>query len=88
MVVATTALVVAAGTGGGFAASKIGTGDLKNGAVSTPKVKNNAITSAKVKNNNLTGVDIKNGSLRLADFNRRDRARLQGETGPQGPGGP
>ena len=88
MVVATTALVIAAGTGGGLAASKIGTGDLKNGAVSTPKVKKNAITGAKVRNNTLTGADIKNGSLRLADFNRRDRARLQGTTGPQGPGGP
>jgi len=49
MIVALLALVVAIG-GTAFAATKIGTGQLKNKAVSAKKLKKNAVKSSKIKN--------------------------------------
>jgi len=49
--------------GGARAASKIGTGELKNGAVTAKKLHRNSVTGAKVKNDELTGNDIDESTL-------------------------
>jgi hypothetical protein len=46
-----------------FAASKIGTSQIKANAVTTGKIKKEAITTAKIKNNAVTGAKIKLESL-------------------------
>jgi hypothetical protein len=71
-VISTIALFVAIG-GISWAAAKIGTSDIKNGAVTTKKlhnkavaskkIKSNAVNSAKVKNDSLTGNDIDESTL-------------------------
>lgn len=76
LVVSALALVLSLG-GVGYAATKIGTNGLKNGAVSTaklknravttPKIKNNALTTPKIKNNAVTGGKIKNDTVTGAD---------------------
>jgi hypothetical protein len=62
MIVAIIALVVSLG-GVTYAATQIGTKQLKNGAVTTKKLRTGAVTSAKTRNNNLTGRDIREASL-------------------------
>ncbi|GAA5147114.1 hypothetical protein GCM10023340_19020 [Nocardioides marinquilinus] len=61
-VTATLALAVALG-GTSYAATQVGTKQLRNGAVTTAKLANGAVTGAKVKNDSLTGADVKEGSL-------------------------
>jgi hypothetical protein len=61
-VTATLALAVALG-GTSYAATQIGTKQLRNGAVTTAKLAGNAVTGAKVRNDSLTGADVKEGSL-------------------------
>ena len=43
---------------------------------------------AKLKNNSVTSSTVKNGSLKLADFNKKEAAKLKGVVGPVGPAGP
>jgi hypothetical protein len=62
-----------------FAATKIGsnqlkansvlTGKIKKGAVTTSKIKNNAITTSKVANGAVTGAKVLDGSLTGSDIN-------------------
>ncbi len=63
LVVAVLALALSVG-GVSYAAGKINTRDIKNGAVTTPKIKNNAVKGKKVRNNSLTGADIKEATLK------------------------
>jgi hypothetical protein len=49
--------------GSAWAAQKIGTDQIKNGAVTAKKLHNNAVTKKKIKNNAVTGVKVKDESL-------------------------
>jgi hypothetical protein len=64
-IIAVIALLVAL-TGAGYAATQIGTAQLKNNAVTTAKLKNNAVTTAKLKNNAVTTAKLKNGAMTTA----------------------
>jgi hypothetical protein len=50
-------------TGSAFAASQIGTSDIKNGAVTAGKLHNDAVTTRKIKNGAVTGAKIDASSL-------------------------
>lgn len=50
-VVSTIALIFAIGLGGAYAASTVGTRQLRNGSVTTKKLKNDAVTTNKLANN-------------------------------------
>ena len=67
MIVALVALFVALG-GSSYAAIKIGSGDIKRGAVNSRAIANNSVRSSDVRNSNLTGRDVKNNSLTNADI--------------------
>ena len=77
-IVSTIALVAAVGGGTAYAATKIGTNQIRYHAVSGSKLASNAVTPSKIKNNAVTGTDIrkstitasdvKDGSLLAADF--------------------
>jgi hypothetical protein len=60
--IATMALLVAL-SGAGFAAAKIGTGQLRNGAVTTAKLKNNAVTAAKLRAGAVGAADLAGGAV-------------------------
>ena len=62
LVISLLALFVALGSGA-YAASKIGTSDLKKNAVTTPKIAKNAVKSNKVANGKLKGKDLADGTL-------------------------
>jgi hypothetical protein len=62
LVISILALFVALG-GSAYAASKIGTKDIKNNAITPAKIKKNAVTTAKLKDNAVTGSKINEGSL-------------------------
>jgi len=62
MLVALIALFVAIG-GISWAAAKITTSDIKNGAVTTKKLHNNAVSTKKIKNNAVTGAKAKESSF-------------------------
>jgi hypothetical protein len=62
LVISLLALFVALG-GSAYAASKVGTKDIKNKAITAAKIKKNAITTAKIKNEAVTGAKIKEASL-------------------------
>ncbi len=62
LVISILALFVALG-GSAYAASKVGTKDIKNKAITAAKIKKNAITTAKIKNEAVTGAKIKEASL-------------------------
>jgi hypothetical protein len=62
LLVAVIALFVSLG-GIGYAASKITTSDIKNGAVTTKKLHNKAVTTKKIKNNAVTGAKAKESSF-------------------------
>jgi hypothetical protein len=68
MIVALIALFVALG-GSSYAAIKIGSKNIKRGAVGTRAIANNSVSSADVRNGSLTGRDVKNNSLSNADIN-------------------
>lgn len=63
------ALFVALGGGAYAAAGKIGTPDIKNGAITKVKIKKEAVTSAKVKNEAVTNAKIKNDAVDGAKVN-------------------
>ena len=67
-VVSTIALVLAVGGGTAYAATKIGTKDIRYHAVTGSKVAVNAVTASKVKNSALSGADIRDNSIRGADI--------------------
>jgi hypothetical protein len=62
LVVSIIALLVALG-GSAYAASKIGTKQIKNNAVTTAKIKARAITTAKLRNGAVTGAKVKESTL-------------------------
>ena len=64
-IIATVALLVAT-SGAGYAATKVGTGQLKNGAVTTAKIKNNAVNSAKLRAGAVRGADLGTGAVGAA----------------------
>jgi hypothetical protein len=66
MIVACIALIVAVG-GSAYAATKIGTKQLKNGAVSTKKLKNNAVKEPKIGGGAVTSAKIKDGTIATID---------------------
>src|SRR5437763_15100003 len=69
LVVATVALVVAmAGTG--YAAFKVGTKNIKNGAVTTKKLHNGAVTTKKIQDGAVTGAKLDLGGASPAAFAR------------------
>jgi hypothetical protein len=61
-VIALAAMFVALG-GTAFAAARIGTSDIKNGAVTKSKIHNSAVNGRKVKKNSLSGKDIDEKTL-------------------------
>jgi hypothetical protein len=77
-VVSTIALGLAIGGGTAYAATRIGTSDIRYHAVTGSKIASNAVTTSKVKANALTGADLRdnsihsgdihNGTLQAADF--------------------
>jgi hypothetical protein len=77
-VMSTIALGLAIGGGTAYAATKIGTSNIRYHAVTGSKVATNAVTASKVKNsalsgsdlrnNSVTSDDIRNGTLQAADF--------------------
>ncbi len=66
-IIAVIALLVAL-SGAGYAATKIGTAQLKNNAVTTPKIKNAAVNTAKLKNNAVNSSKLAAGAVRAADL--------------------
>jgi len=62
LVISILALFVALG-GSAYAASKVGTKNIKNNAITAAKIKKNAITTVKIKNEAVTGAKIKEASL-------------------------
>lgn len=67
---AVAALVLAAG-GVGYAAGRIGTADIKDGAITAPKIRTNAVS----------GRHIRDGSLTVADVAAEERYRYVGAKG-------
>jgi hypothetical protein len=65
MVVATVALIVAL-TGSAYAASTIGSKQLKNNAVTGKKIKNGAVTGAKLANGSVSTRKLANGAVTTA----------------------
>jgi hypothetical protein len=66
-VVSTIALALAIGGGTAYAATKIGTSNIRYHAVTGSKVATNAVTASKVKNSALSGSDIRDNSITSAD---------------------
>lgn len=64
-IIAVIALMVAL-SGVGYAASTIGTAQLKNNAVTTAKIKNNAVTTAKIKNSAVTSAKLGSNAVTSA----------------------
>lgn len=72
-VTATLALFVAMATGGAYAASKIGTSDIKKRAVSSAKIKKRAIRGGvHVRNNSVTGKNIREQTVNALAFSAID----------------
>jgi hypothetical protein len=67
-VVSTIALGLAIGGGTAYAATKIGTSNIRYHAVTGSKVAVNAVTASKVKNSALSGSDIRDNSLTSAEI--------------------
>jgi hypothetical protein len=67
-VVSTIALALAIGGGTAYAATRIGTSNIRYHAVTGSKVATNAVTASKVKNSALSGYDIRDNSITSADI--------------------
>lgn len=97
MVVALIALAIAL-SGTAYAATTIGTKQIKDGAVTTPKLHDGAVTAAKLangavtaqrlRNDAVTAGKVKDGSLLAADFRPGELTKAPGPQGPAGPQGP
>lgn len=68
-VMSSIAVFLVLGGGAAFAASKIGSHQLKSNSVTTGKIKKEAVTTAKIKKDAVTGAKVKDGSLGGADIN-------------------
>ncbi len=55
-------------TGTAYAANKVGTKDIKKGAVKSKQIGDNQVRSNDVKDGNIRSIDIKDGDLTLADI--------------------
>jgi hypothetical protein len=66
-VMATVAMFIALGSGS-YAATKIRTADIKNGAVTAEKIKGSAVTSSKVRGNAVTSSKIAPASVQASDL--------------------
>ncbi len=73
--IALLALFVAVG-GTAYAATAIGTKQIKNNAVTTAKIKNNAVTTAKIKNNAVTSAKIASRSVTPAKMSEYTNSGL------------
>lgn len=69
------ALFVALGGGAYAASGKIGTPNIKNGAVTKVKIKKEAVTSAKIKNDAVTGAKVNEATLSIVP----DASKLAGK---------
>ena len=67
-IIAVIALLVAL-SGAGYAATTIGTAQLKNNAVTTPKIKNAAVNTAKLKNNAVNASKLASGAVKQGPAN-------------------
>ena len=67
MVVALIALVVALG-GSAWAVTKVGTKQIRNGAVTAPKLRNGAVTSGKLGPGSVTGPKVAAGAIAESDL--------------------
>ncbi len=67
MIVALAALFVALG-GSAFAVSRVGTKQIKKGAVTTAKIRNGAVTNAKLRNGSVTGPKVAAGAIGESDL--------------------
>ena len=70
MIVALLALFIALG-GVSYGVATIGTGDIKNGAVTTKKLKNGAVTTKKLKKGAVTTKKLKNGAVTTKKLRNR-----------------
>jgi hypothetical protein len=86
-VTASVAVLVALG-GGAYAATQIGTADLKNKAVTTAKIKNNAIQSKNVRDGSLLIKDLAGVSASGGIRGPQGQKGPTGDQGPQGRPGP
>lgn len=68
LLISVLALVVATGAGSAYAAAKVGSGQIKNGAVTSAKIKNGAVTTAKLAPSAVDGGRIKDGTVTAADL--------------------
>jgi hypothetical protein len=91
-VMATVALFIALGSGS-YAATKIGTADIKNGAVTAKKIKSSAVTASKIRGDAVTSSRIRPGSVHASDLasDASQQVRVEYATGfgsvsPQGLG--
>jgi hypothetical protein len=73
----------------GYAAATIGTGDIKDGAVTKAKLHKHAVVKKKVHKNAITSPKVKDHSLKCRDMRFNCPATgATGATGPQGATGP
>ena len=82
MLVALVALFVSLG-GSAYAVSKVGTKQIKNGAVTTPKLKNKAVTAAKISDGAITTAKVKSGAIQ---GDRLSVIQVEGEEVTMNPG--
>jgi hypothetical protein len=83
------ALFLAVSGGTAFAATTIGSSQIRTHAVTGPKIATNAVTSSKIAPSSITSSDVKNGSLQSSDFaSGQLPAGAAGAAGPAGPAGP
>lgn len=75
LLIALLSLVLAA-SATGYAAGRVGTADIQDGAVTAAKLKKNAVTSDKLATNAITSSKVKNGSLQPADFAPQEKQRV------------
>jgi hypothetical protein len=85
-VAASAAVIVALG-GGAYAATQVGTGQIKNNAVTNAKLHKDAVTSAKVKNGSLVLKDLGGVNASGGITGPRGAKGLTGDPGSQGPRG-
>ncbi len=87
-VAATLALVVALG-GTGYAAATIGTGDIKNNAVTSAKIKNKNVKATDLRGNSVNSAKIKNNTVKdqdVADVVMQDLTLVNGWSAYDGRG--
>ena len=76
LVISILALVLSTGFGSAYAAVKISTKQIKNGAVTAPKLAPKAVTARKIAPNAVGSAAIANGSVGLGDLAGGVRSRL------------